>query len=96
MRGILKRPRAADDLIELWDYIAEDSVTRGMRSSTMSTNGIAGSLSLQGEMRSAMLIALSAGRYIGSRQGITRSPPSVVGPYQGSASKVNFKVSFPK
>jgi toxin ParE1/3/4 len=28
MRVILKRPRAADDLIELWDYIAEDSVTR--------------------------------------------------------------------
>ena len=28
MRGILKRPRTADDLIELWDYIAEDSVTR--------------------------------------------------------------------
>jgi toxin ParE1/3/4 len=28
MRRILKRPRAADDLIELWDYIAEDSVTR--------------------------------------------------------------------
>jgi toxin ParE1/3/4 len=28
MRGILKRPRAADDLIELWDYIAEDSLTR--------------------------------------------------------------------
>jgi toxin ParE1/3/4 len=28
MRGILKRQRAADDLIELWDYIAEDSVTR--------------------------------------------------------------------
>jgi toxin ParE1/3/4 len=28
MRVILKRPRAADDLIELWDYVAEDSVTR--------------------------------------------------------------------
>ena len=28
MRGILKRPRAADDLIELWDYVAEDSVMR--------------------------------------------------------------------
>jgi len=28
MRVILKRPRAADDLIELWDYIAEDNVTR--------------------------------------------------------------------
>ena len=28
MRVILKRPRAADDLIELWDYIADDSVTR--------------------------------------------------------------------
>ena len=28
MRGILKRQRAADDLIELWDYIAEDSVMR--------------------------------------------------------------------
>ena len=28
MPVILKRARAADDLIELWDYIAEDSVTR--------------------------------------------------------------------
>ena len=28
MRVILKRPGAADDLIELWDHIAEDSVTR--------------------------------------------------------------------
>jgi toxin ParE1/3/4 len=28
MRIILKRPRAADDLIELWEYIADDSVTR--------------------------------------------------------------------
>ena len=28
MRVILTRPRAADDLIELWDYIADDSVTR--------------------------------------------------------------------
>jgi hypothetical protein len=28
MRVILKRPRAADDLIELWDYVAENSVTR--------------------------------------------------------------------
>ena len=25
---ILKRPRAADDLIELWDYIADDNVAR--------------------------------------------------------------------
>jgi hypothetical protein len=28
MRVILKRPRAADDLIEPWEYVAEDSVTR--------------------------------------------------------------------
>jgi toxin ParE1/3/4 len=28
MPVILKRPRAADDLIEIWDYIADDSVTR--------------------------------------------------------------------
>lgn len=28
MRGILRRPRAADDLIELWESIADDSVTR--------------------------------------------------------------------
>ena len=28
MRVILKRPRAADDLIEFWDYIAEDNFTR--------------------------------------------------------------------
>ena len=27
---ILKRPRAADDLIELWDYIAEDQVRAGV------------------------------------------------------------------
>ena len=37
MRVILKRPRAADDLIELWDYIAEDRSRGRMRSSTMST-----------------------------------------------------------
>ena len=28
MAVVLKRPRAADDLIEIWDYIADDSVTR--------------------------------------------------------------------
>ncbi len=28
MPVILRRPRAADDLIELWDYVADDSVTR--------------------------------------------------------------------
>jgi toxin ParE1/3/4 len=28
MPVIIKRPRAADDLIEIWDYIADDSVTR--------------------------------------------------------------------
>jgi toxin ParE1/3/4 len=28
MAVILKRPRAADDLIEIWDYIADDSVAR--------------------------------------------------------------------
>jgi hypothetical protein len=28
MRVILERPPAADDLIELWDHIAEDNVTR--------------------------------------------------------------------
>ena len=36
MRVILKRPRAADDLIELWDYPKTVSRER-MRSSTMST-----------------------------------------------------------
>ena len=28
MRVILRRPRAADDLVELWDYVAEDNVRR--------------------------------------------------------------------
>jgi toxin ParE1/3/4 len=28
MPVILKRPRATDDLIELWDYIADDNVAR--------------------------------------------------------------------
>jgi|ERR1700694_4607189 len=28
MSVILKRPRAADDLIEIWDYIADDNVAR--------------------------------------------------------------------
>ena len=28
MPVILKRPRAADDLIEIWDYIADDNVAR--------------------------------------------------------------------
>lgn len=28
MPVVLKRPRAADDLIEIWDYIAEDNVAR--------------------------------------------------------------------
>jgi len=28
MAVILKRPRAADDLIDIWDFIADDSITR--------------------------------------------------------------------
>ncbi len=28
MPVILRRPRAADDLVEIWEYIADDSVTR--------------------------------------------------------------------
>jgi toxin ParE1/3/4 len=28
MSVILKRPRAADDLIEIWEYIADDNLTR--------------------------------------------------------------------
>lgn len=28
MPVIRKRPRAADDLVEIWDYIAEDNVAR--------------------------------------------------------------------
>ena|SRR5437867_5063954 len=28
MPVILRRPRAVDDLIEIWDYIADDNVTR--------------------------------------------------------------------